>query len=69
MRRLLVVLLAGSGALAWLRRGPLKSLAARFLLAALPEPARSRGVRMTIPVDRGGCTRVTLHAALISSLW
>jgi len=69
MRRLLVILLAGPSALAWLRQGPLMSLAARFLLAALPAPAKSRGVEMIIPVDRGGWTRVALHAAPSSSLW
>jgi hypothetical protein len=68
MRRLLVVLLAGSGALAWLRRGLLKSLAFRSFIAALPDPAKSCGIKMIIPVDRGGRTRVTLYAALSSSL-
>ena len=64
MRRLLLILLAVSGALAWLRRGLLKSLAFRFLIAALPDPATSRGIKMIIPVDRGGWTRFTLHADL-----
>lgn len=53
MRRRLVILLAGFGALAWLRRGLLKSLAFRFLIAALPDPAKTRGIKMIIPVDRG----------------
>ena len=62
MRRPLIILLAVFGALAWLRRGLLKSLATRFFIAALPDPAKTRGIKMIIPVDRGGWTRVTLHA-------
>jgi len=64
MRRLLVILLAGFGALAWLRRGLLKSLTFRFVIAALPDPAKARGIKMIIPVDRGDWTRFTLHADL-----
>ena len=64
MRRLLVILLAGFGALAWLRRGLLKSLTFRFLIAVLPDPAKARGIKMIIPVDRGDWTRFTLHADL-----
>ncbi|TET96034.1 MAG: hypothetical protein E3J29_05940 [Dehalococcoidia bacterium] len=69
MRRLLLVLLAALAvALGWLGRGLVKSVGIRRLAAALPNPAKSHGLNIDIPVDRGGWTRLTLKVDLSACL-
>ena len=69
MRRLLFALLAVPAvALAWLGRGLVKSVGIRRLAAALPNPAKRRGINIAIPVDRGGWIRLTLKVDLSPSL-
>ena len=69
MRRLLLVLLAALAvAFGWRRRGHVKSVAIRRLAAALPNPAKRRGLDIRIPVDRGGWIRLTLKADLSRTL-
>ncbi len=69
MRRLFLPVLAVlAGASGWLGRGLLRSLAIRRLAAALPNPAKRRGLDIRIPVDRGGWIRLTLKVDLGPSL-
>ncbi len=69
MKRLLLVLLAAlAAALGWRRRGHVKSVAIRRLAAAIPNPAKSHGLDIRIPVDRGGWIRITLKATLSGTL-
>jgi hypothetical protein len=69
MRRLLFALVVVVAvALGWLGRGLVKSVGIRRLAAALPNPAKSHGLNIDIPVDRGGWTRLTLKVDLSASL-
>jgi hypothetical protein len=69
MKRTLLALLGALGLVAgWRRRGHGRSLAVRRLAAALPNPAKRRGLDMRIPVDRGPWIRLTLRADLSHSL-
>ena len=69
MRRLLLTMLAVSAVgCCWLRRGLLKSMAMRGLIAVLPDPAKRHGIDMRFPIDRGAWTRYTLHADLSLAL-
>jgi hypothetical protein len=69
MRRLFLALLAVPAvALGWLGRGLVRSVGIRRLAAALPNPAKRYGINISIPVDRGGWTRLTLKADLGPSL-
>ncbi len=65
MKRLLIGLAASAaGVLAWRRRGHVKSIGARKLAAAVSDPLRRRGLRIRIPIERGGWIRTTLTADL-----
>jgi len=65
MKRLLLICAASAaGVLAWSRRGHLQSIGARKLAAAVSDPLRSRGLKIRIPVERGGWIRTTLTADL-----
>jgi hypothetical protein len=69
MRRLFLALLAVPAvALGWLGRGLVKSVGIRHLAAVLPNPAKRHGLNISIPVDRGGWTRVTLKVDLSAPL-
>ena len=69
MRRpLLMTLAAAAVGCCWLRRGLLKSMAMRGLIAVLPDPAKRHGIDMRFPIDRGAWTRYTLHADLSLAL-
>jgi hypothetical protein len=67
MRRLLLLLLLLTplaAILLWSRRGHLASVGARRLAAALPNAAKSHGLDIRIPIDRGDWIRLTLKANL-----
>jgi len=65
MKRLLLVSVASAaGIMAWRRRGHLMSFGARRLAAAVSDPLKKRGLKIRIPVERGGWIRTTLTADL-----
>ena len=65
MKRFLLICAASAASvLAWSRRGHLQSIGARKLAAAVSDPLRSRGLKIRIPVERGGWIRTTLTADL-----
>ena len=65
VRRLLPPLfLAAVAGVGWQRRGLLRSLCARRLAAALPNPAKRRGLDIRIPADRGKWIKLTLKVDL-----
>ncbi len=55
-------------ALGWRGRGLVKSVGMRRLAAALPNPAKRHGLNITIPIDRGGWTKLTLKIDLSPTL-
>src|SRR3990172_6405250 len=56
--------LAAVAGVGWQRRGLLRSLCARRLAAALPNPAKRRGLDIRIPADRGKWIKLTLKVDL-----
>lgn len=65
MKRLFFGLaVAAVGALAWRRRGRIKSVGARKLAAAVADPLRKRGLKIRFPIEGGGWIRTTLKANL-----
>src|SRR3989304_10107743 len=65
VRRLLPPLfLAVAAGVGWQRRGLLRSLGARRLAPALPNPAKRRGLDIRIPADRGKWIKLTLKVDL-----
>ena len=65
MRRLILALAAVLVVIAaWPRRGLVRSVGVRRLAAALPNAAKSHGLDIRIPIDRGAWTRLTLKADL-----
>jgi hypothetical protein len=69
MRRLLPALLLVVAVVAgWFGRGLVRSVAVRRLAAALPNPAKRRGLDIEIPIDGGGFIRITLKVDMGPSL-
>lgn len=65
MKRLLFLIAASAvGALAWRRRGHIKSIGARKLAAAVGDPLRKRGLKIRFLIEGGGWIRTTLTADL-----
>src|SRR3989304_3332699 len=56
--------LAVAAGVGWQRGGLLRSLGARRLAAALPNPAKRRGLDIRIPADRGRWIKLTLKVDL-----